>query len=83
MESTTASSVAQLEEDKVKPPARLNARTQLLFNILDVVEERHKTLSDDDIIHMLAHFTVTMCGHRNIERQAVVAVINLWGEREN
>lgn len=82
MESTTAGSVAQLEEDKVKP-ARLNARTQLLFDILDVMEERHKSLSDDDIIHLLAHLTVTMCGSRNIERHAVVAVINLWGEREN
>lgn len=64
-------------------PARLNTRTQLLFDILDVMEERHKSLSDDDIIHLLAHLTVTMCGSRNIERQAVVAVINLWGEREN
>lgn len=64
-------------------PRPLNARTQLLFDILDVMEERHKSISDDDIVYLLAHLTVTMCKTRNIERQAVVAVINLWGKQEN
>ncbi len=64
-------------------PGRLNKRTQLLFDVLDVMEERHKSLSDDDIVYLLAHFTVTMCGHRNIERQTVAAAINFWGEQES
>lgn len=64
-------------------PRPLNARAQLLFDILDVMEERHKVLSDDDIIYLLAHLTVTMCRTRRIEQQTVASVINLWGEQEN